>query len=189
MQLTPGKGCGPFSTLWYTLTRNPAFWGDTLCYFSQACPGQVRFQLRSEEKDVKDSVSSAWQWPNLAGGCCMNAGELARVRFDFNRKATSLKFMQQGSRPKRISRWWCLLSALITPCHLKNYIKQMFLQIIQVSFIRQGESQNSYLCLCTKNVASQEAFKWWLLFVLLPDNVLRMDDNSQTASSIAQMQP
>ena len=54
-----------------------------------------------------------------------------------------------------------------------------------VSFIQQGESQNSE---CSKNVAGQEAFKWWLLFVQ-PDNVLKMDANSQTASSMAQMQP
>ena len=79
-----------------------------------------------------------------------------------------------------------LLSSLITPCRLLYIWHQtyMFLQIRRVSFIQQGESQNSYLCLCTKNAAAQEAFKWWLLFVL-PDNVLKMDDNSQTASSIA----
>ena len=115
--------------------QNPTFGGKPhRGLVVQAFPRQVRFQLWSrQEQDVKDSVSTAWRWPNLAGWGV--AWMQPRVRFDFNRKAGSFKFMQQGSRPKRISRWWCLLSALITPCHLWCEIKQMFLQIRRVSFI------------------------------------------------------
>ena len=93
----------------------PAFWGATLNK-----PGQVS----THEKDIRDSVaSSAWQWPNLAWGF------LHECRFDFNRKAASFKFMQQGSRPKRTWRWRCFLSSLITPCCLWYHIKQMLLQV------------------------------------------------------------